>query len=226
MGVTPLLAWVVLLAVLVLIASGRFRIEMVALAGLLVLGVLGAAPPAVIFSGFGHPALATIIAIFLVSQGIINSGLMLGLGQALARRTHSQRGQILGVALAGSLLSAFMNNVGAVGLMLPTAVRMARRSGSSPGNFGLPLSIASILGGTLTLIGSAPNIIIASYMLSSTGQPFKMFDFAPHGLAMLGTAFLAWLFCRACGMGLAAPEAGESTGSGSMGDGEPSVPGK
>ncbi len=208
-GVEPFLTWVVLLAVLILIARGRFRIEVVALTGLFLLGILGAAPARVLFSGFGHPALATIVAVFFLSQGIVDSGLMLGLGQALARRASSRRGQILGVAAAGSLLSAFMNNVGAVGLMLPTAVRMAKRSGLSPGSFGLPLAVASILGGTLTLIGSAPNIIIASYMFSLTGESFKMFDFAPHGLAML---LMAWLLFSASGRAPAGMPAGEGAG--------------
>ncbi len=213
MEIDQLFTWGVLLVVLLAIASGRFRIEIVALSGLLLLGIAGVAPPNIIFSGFGHPALVTIITIFLVSQGIINSGLLRGLGQALARRLHSLRSQILGIAAVGSILSAFMNNVGAVGLMLPTAVRMANRSGSSTGSFGLPLAMASILGGTLTLIGSAPNIIISSHMFSSSGQSFKMFDFTPHGLAMLLTAFLLWLFCRACGMDPGAADLSKATGS-------------
>ena len=185
---------------LFLIAVGRFRIELIALGGLLVLGIAGVAPPDIVFSGFGHPALATIIAVFLVSQSIINSGLMRGFGQALARRLHSLRGQVLSISASAALLSAFMNNVGAVGLMLPTIVRMADRFGCRPGSFGMPLAMASILGGTLTLIGSAPNIIIASYMLSDGERSFKMFDFAPHGLAMLFVALLLWLICKSCGM--------------------------
>lgn len=190
----------VMLVVLTLISWGKFPMDLVALGGLFILGIAGAAPPEVIFSGFGHPALVTIIAVFLVSQAIIDSQLLRGLGQALARRLHSIRAQILSIATAGALLSAFMNNVGAVGLMLPTAVRMSKRRGSSPGSFGLPLAMASILGGSITLIGSAPNIIVASYMPPASGQTFRMFDFAPHGLAMLATALLIWIFCRSCGM--------------------------
>lgn len=208
LGVDQLLTWTILLIVLGMIASGKFRMEVIALGGLLLLGLAGIAPPAVIFSGYGHPALATIIAVFLISQGIIDSGLMRGLGQNLAKRMHSLKGQVISVATVGAFLSAFMNNVGAVGLMLPTAVRMAKRSGSSPGSFGLPLAMGTILGGTMTLIGSAPNIIIASYMYSATGQPFKMFDYAPHGLAMLATALLLWLLCKSCGID---PGAAETT---------------
>lgn len=200
MGDFQLLTWIVLSLVLIIVASGRFRMEVAAVGALLILGLAGAAPPAIVFSGFGHPALATIVAVFFVSQGIIDSGLLRGLGQALARRAQSLRGQVISAAAATALLSAFMNNVGAAGLMLPTAVRMAGRSGSSPGTFGLPLAMAAILGGTLTLIGSAPNIIIATYMFANTGQSFKMFDYAPHGLAMLATALLLWILCRTCGI--------------------------
>ncbi len=173
---------------------------------MLLLGLAGIVPPDILFSGFGHPALVTIITVFLISQGLINSGLLRGLGQYLAQHAKSLRGQIISVAAVSALLSTIMNNVGAVGLMLPTSVRMARRTGQSPGVFGLPLAMFSILGGTITLIGSAPNIIIASYMLSSTGQSFRMFDYAPHGLAMFITALIAWLFCKTCGI---TPGAGE-----------------
>jgi len=206
-GIEKLVAWTVLFFVLVLVASGRFRIDLVALSGLLVLGLSGTAPPDVIFSGFGHPALATIVSVFLVSQGIVESGILRGLGQAVARRVQSLRGQTLSIAATGSILSAFMNNVGAVGLMLPTSVRMARRAGVDPGTFGLPLAMASILGGTMTLVGSAPNIIIATHLFSATGQSFRMFDYAPHGLAMLGMAFFMWFLCRSCGI---VPGAGSS----------------
>ena len=191
-----LVTWGVLAMVLGLVASGRFRTDLVALSGLLFLGAAGLAPTQLIFSGFGHPALMTIIAVFLISEGIVSSGLMRGLGQVLAKRVRTVDGQIISLALASAVLSAFMNNVGAVGLTLPTAVRMAARSRSAPGRFGLPLAMASILGGTLTLIGSAPNIIVASYMLSTSGYSFTMFDFAPHGLAMLTVALLAWRFFR------------------------------
>ena len=189
-----------LITVLAAIASGRFRIDIVAITGLLFIGISGIAPPNIVFSGFGHPALATIITVFFISQGLINSGLLEGLGQALASRVQSTRGQVISLSSVSALLSTIMNNVGAIGLMLPTAVRMARRAGQEPGVFGMPLAMFSILGGTITLIGSAPNIIIASYMVSATGQSFRMFDYAPHGLAMFAVAMLTWLVCKTCGI--------------------------
>lgn len=212
MEVEQIFSWTVLIAVLAAIASGRFRIDLIAITGLLALGLSGVAPPGVIFSGFGNPALATIITVFFISQGLINSGLLQGLGQALASRVHSTRAQVISLSSVSALLSTIMNNVGAVGLMLPTAVRMARRAGQSPGVFGMPLAMFSIIGGTITLIGSAPNIIIASHMVSATGQPFRMFDYAPHGLAMFTVAMLTWMICKTCGITPGTGAAGENCG--------------
>ena len=212
MGAEQILSWTVLIAVLAAIASGRFRIDIIAITGLLILGLAGIAPPNIVFSGFGHPALATIITVFFISQGLINSGLLQGLGQTLASRVQSTRGQVISLSSVSALLSTIMNNVGAVGLMLPTAVRMARRAGQSPGVFGMPLAMFSILGGTITLIGSAPNIIIASHMFSTTGQPFRMFDYAPHGLAMFTVAMTTWLICKTCGITPGSGTAGEKCG--------------
>ena len=194
-----MVAWGVLFVVLVFVASGRFRFELAALGGLLFLGFVGIAEPGKMFLGFGHPALITIGAIFVISRSITESGVLSGLGVAIAARTRTHRSQILSLSAVTSVLSAFMNNVGAIGLIMPTAKRMAYRSGLCKGAFGLPLAYASILGGSMTLIGSAPNIIVSTYLAAATGQGFRMFDFTPYGLTMLLSGLFLWLVCRACG---------------------------
>ncbi len=186
------LVWVVLAIVLALVASGRARSDFVALAGLVFLGLAGAAPPEILFAGFSHPAVITVAAVLVVSAGITASGALRGIGIALAHRLPGVRGQILGLGTITALLSAFMNNVGALGITLPAAERMARRAGVEPGVFGLPLAQAAILGGTLTLIGSAPNLIISSYRAGAGGAGFGMFAFAPHGLAALVAGVIVW----------------------------------
>ncbi len=147
----------------------------------------------------GHPAVIAISAVFIISRSITESGVLSGLGSLIAARAHTQRSQILSLSVVTSVLSAFMNNVGAIGLIMPTALRMAHRSGLCKGAFGLPLAYASILGGSITLIGSAPNIIVSTYLAAATGQGYRMFDFAPYGLAMIFSGFLLWFICRACG---------------------------
>lgn len=185
--------------VLVLVASGRFRFDVVAVAGLMLVGVLRIAPPALLFSGFGSPALFTIMAVLLISEGITEARLFSGLGQALESRLRKREHQILGLALTTSLLSVIMNNVGALSLTLPTAVKMAHRGRLSPGTYTMPMVYGAILGGTITLIGSAPNIIVSAYRAEILGQPYGMFDFAPHGLTFVFVGLLLWLICRACG---------------------------
>jgi len=193
------MAWGVLLTVLVLVASGRFRFELVALSGLFLLGLAGVTQPGNLFLGMGNPAIITIGAVFIISRGITESGVLSGLGLAIAARVRTARSQILSLSLVTSFLSALMNNVGAIGLIMPTALRMSSRTGLCKGAFGLPLAYASILGGTLTLIGSAPNIIVSTYLLEATGEGYRMFDFAPYGLAMFFSGLVLWFICRACG---------------------------
>ncbi len=185
-------AWAILGAVLVLVASGRVRPDLAALSGVAVLGVLRVAPAEILFSGFSHPAVITVAAVLIVSAGITASGSLRGIGLALAHRLPSVKGQILGLAAITSGLSAFMNNVGALGVTLPAAERMAKRAGVDPASFGMPMAQAGILGGTMTLVGSAPNLIISSYRLDLVGEGFGMFSFLPHGLAALVAAAIVW----------------------------------
>ncbi len=185
-------SWAVLVSVLTVVASGRISMDLAAWCGLMLLAVFRIAPGAVLFSGLSHPALITIVAVMIMSEGIAASGALAGLGLAISKRTRTVQEQILSVSLFTSLMSAFMNNVGAVGLILPTAVRMADRAKVHRGVFGMPLAFASILGGTMTLIGSAPNIIVSSYLFQQSGIQLRMFDFLPHGLAIILSAILLW----------------------------------
>jgi di/tricarboxylate transporter len=188
-----LIAWLALGVALAAVAAGLRRFEVVSLAALLAVGASGAAAPAVLFGGFGHPALITIVALYVVSQSLTDSGVLLGLGRSLERRLHQPASQVLGLATVTALLSAFMNNVGALALVLPTAVRMAARAKVPAGFFGLPLAFAAVLGGTLTLAGSAPNIIVSSFRSAALGQPFRMFDYLPHGAAICLAGAVLWV---------------------------------
>ena len=193
------LALATLVVVLILVAWGRWRLELCALGGLFFLGVSGGAPSSVLLSGFGHSALMTMAAVMVISQAIIDSGLLKGLGLALNRRLSSSRGQILGLSLLTAGISSLINNVGAVALMLPTGGRMARRLRLAPGAFGLPLALGAIIGGSMTLVGTGPNMLISGFRQAEMGSSFRMFDFLPVGLGMVLAASLAWVVCRSCG---------------------------
>jgi di/tricarboxylate transporter len=187
----------VLGAALVLFGVGRWRYDLVALLALLAVTVAGVVPADQAFSGFGHPAVITVAAVLVASRGLQNAGVVnviAGVMISIERPTL----QVLSLTTLVTVLSAFMNNIGALALLLPVAVQMARDHGRSPSFLLMPLAFGSLLGGMTTLIGTPPNIIIAAFRAESAGEPFRMFDFTPvgAGIAVAGVLFVSLLGWR------------------------------
>lgn len=179
-------------AVFVLLLWGRWRYDLVAISALIAAVVAGVVPNEQAFSGFGHPATVIIALVLIVSRGLANSGaiemlarLVIDPGRALGRHIG-----IMG-ALAASL-SAIMNNVAALALLMPIDLQAAKSAKRLAALSLMPLSFASILGGMVTLIGTPPNIVISAFREESLGEPFGMFDFSPVGLvlAVIGVTFI------------------------------------
>lgn len=182
----------VLLLALALFVWGKWRYDVIALLALLTLTIAGVVPGASAFAGFGHPAVVTVAAVLAVSRGLENSGLVDLLTRWMSRVGHHPTIQLAALTALVTVCSAFMNNVGALALLMPVAIRMARRSGHAPSLLLMPLAFGSLLGGMTTLIGTPPNIIIANYRAETGAGPFSMFDFSPvgMGLAVVGVAFI------------------------------------
>ena len=176
-----------------LLLWGRFRYDIVAFTALMMGVVLGVVPTKNAFDGFGHPATLVVALVLVVSAGLVRSGAVLLITRTLVDATRSLGAHITLMGLVGGVLSAFMNNVAALALLMPVDIQTARKAGRQPGLSLMPLSFATILGGMVTLIGTPPNIIIASIRQESLGEPFKMFDFAPVGgiAAIAGLIFVA-----------------------------------
>ncbi|MCX8954513.1 SLC13 family permease [Ruegeria sp. NA] len=177
---------------------GRFRYDLVAFAALMIGVVLGVVPVGGAFAGFGHPATIIVALVLVVSAGLVRSGAVFLITRTLV---DASRGLGAHIALMGgisAILSAFMNNVAALALLMPVDIQTARKAGRPPGLSLMPLSFATILGGMVTLIGTPPNIIIASIRQETLGEPFHMFDFAPVGgiAAIAGLAFVALIGWR------------------------------
>jgi di/tricarboxylate transporter len=155
--------------------------------------LLGAVPTKDAFSGFGHPATIIVALVLVVSAGLVRSGAVYLITRTLVDASRKLGAHIAIMGAIGGLLSAFMNNVAALALLMPVDIQTARKAGRQPGLSLMPLSFATILGGMATLIGTPPNIIIASIRDESLGAPFKMFDFAPVGgiAAIAGLIFVA-----------------------------------
>ncbi|MEZ5777961.1 MAG: SLC13 family permease [Paracoccaceae bacterium] len=172
---------------------GRWRYDLIAFTALVAGVILGVVPAKTAFEGFGHPATLVVALVLVVSAGLSRAGVVM-----LITRRFVDAGRALGTHIAimgvvGGVLSAFMNNVAALALLMPVDVDAARKAGRSPGLSLMPLSFATILGGMATLIGTPPNIIIATIRQDSLGQSFSMFDFTPVGgvVALAGLAFVA-----------------------------------
>ncbi|WP_299743062.1 SLC13 family permease [uncultured Tateyamaria sp.] len=185
-------------AVFGLLLWGRFRYDIVAFSALMLGVVLGVVPSDDAFAGFGHPATLVVALVLVVSAGLVRSGAVFLITRTLVDASRSLGAHITLMGAIGGVLSAFMNNVAALALLMPVDIQTARKAGRSPGLSLMPLSFATILGGMVTLIGTPPNIIIASIREDSLGEPFRMFDFAPVGgvAAIAGLAFVALIGWR------------------------------
>ncbi len=187
-----------LFIVFVLLIWGRWRYDLVAFVALLAALLTGLVPKDQAFSGFGHPATIIIALVLVVSRGLSNSGVIELLARYVidaGRRLAAHISIMSGLAAA---LSAVMNNVAALALLMPLDLQAAKKSGRSAALTLMPLSFASILGGMITLIGTPPNIVVAEFRGDALGEPFAMFDFAPVGLAcaVLGVAYVALIGWR------------------------------
>jgi di/tricarboxylate transporter len=190
--------FILLFFVFVFLIWGRWRYDLVAFSALMIAVVAGVVPVSGAFSGFGHPAVLVIALVLMVSRGLSNSGAIEILSRYLldgSRKLGAHIGVMAGFA---AVLSAVMNNVAALALLMPMDMQAAARAKRSPALTLMPLSFASILGGMITLIGTPPNIVIAEYRGSVMGEPYRMFDFAPVGLAVaiVGVAYVALIGWR------------------------------
>jgi di/tricarboxylate transporter len=179
--------------VLALLIWGRFRYDLVAFAALIVAVIAGVVPRQDAFAGFGHPATIIVAIVLVISHGLVNSGAVSWIVRTLVDTGRGLSAHIAAMAAIGGGLSAFMNNVAALALLMPVELSASAKAGRNPGLSLMPLAFATILGGMVTLIGTPPNIIIAAFRQNALGEGFAMFDFAPVGLAVavVGIAFVA-----------------------------------
>lgn len=179
----------ILAAAVVLFVTEKLSIDLVAMLVLVALILTGLLSPEQAFSGFSSPAVITVWSVFIVSSALVSTGVADFIGRKmlpLAGRSPA-RLTIVTMVVVG-LMSAFMNNIGAVAILMPAVISVARETGTSPSKLLIPLSFASLMGGNMTLIGTPPNIL-ASSILESYGslESFGFFDFLPTGVLVLVT---------------------------------------
>lgn len=178
---------------LVLFITERLALEVVALGVVLALMLGGVLSPPEALAGFSDPVVVTLAALFVVGGGVQHTGLGALLGERLERLAGPSEPRLVAATmLAGAALSAFMSSTGTVAILLPAVVGVARRVGVSPSRLLLPLACGSLLGGMLTLVGTAPNLVASNQLVARGEPPFAFLAFTPVGAAVLvvGVAYM------------------------------------
>jgi di/tricarboxylate transporter len=185
----------ILVAMVAMFLMGRWRHDMVALGALLACVLAGLVPSSGAFAGFGHPAVITVACVLVLSHALQVSG---AVDVVVKKVLPSDAGPMITIAALtpiGALLSGFMNNVGALALLMPVALQVAARQSLPPGQVLMPLAFGSILGGMTTMVGTPPNLIVSGFRAEAGLSSFTMFDYTPVGVAVAaaGILFIALL---------------------------------
>ena len=188
------LAFAIVIVMMALFAWGRFRYDLVAVLSLLAAVGTGIVPPDKAFKGFSDDVVIIVASALVVSAAVARSGVIERLARMLGPYLATTTQQV--VALVGSVtaLSAFVKNVGALAMLMPVALQLARRTNTSPSSLLMPMSFGALLGGIVTLVGTSPNIIVSRVREQILGQPFGMFDFTPVGAGVAIAGFLFLVF--------------------------------
>ena len=171
---------------------GKVRYDAVSLIMLSLFVIFGFIPAGEAFSGLGHPAVVTVALVLLISKGLEKSGFISFVGMKIQKIIHSETQFILILCLIAAFLSSFMNNIGAMAMLLPITISICQKMEWNPSKFLMPLAFASILGGMNTKIGTPPNIIISELRGEYSSNDFSFFDFAFAGVpvSIIGIIFI------------------------------------
>lgn len=191
--------WLIIAVIALMMGAfiwGRYRYDIVAAVALLASMILGLVPPNKAFSGFSDDIVIIVGSALLLSGAIARSGIMDVVLRRIAPESQTPRIQLLILVTLVAFMSSFVKNIGALAIMIPIALQMARASAVSPSMFLMPMAFASLLGGLMTQVGTSPNVIVSRIREEITGQAFGMFDYTPLGLALtlVGIVFLAFFY--------------------------------
>ena len=177
----------------ILFIWGKWRYDAISLGILSIFVLLGYVQPEKAFSGFSHPAVITVALVLLISKGLEKSGFISIVGRKLQTYATSETQFMISITFFAAILSSFMNNIGAMAMLLPITLGICQKMNWNPSKFLIPLSFASILGGMNTKIGTPPNIIISEFRNDFTGKDFGFFDFSFAGVpvSILGILFIS-----------------------------------
>ena len=175
---------ITIITLLGLFIWSKFRYDALATGALVVLVIMGVIPANQAFDGFAHPAVITVALVLIISQGLKNSGLTGLVGKIIGTKSFTKFQFLISLLFIAAILSSFINNIGALAILLPITLNICQKMDWHPSRFLMPLAFACILGGMNTTIGTPPNIIISEYKSTISDSGFNFFDFTYVGLTI------------------------------------------
>ena len=175
---------ITIISLLLMFIWSKFRYDALAIGALVILIIFGVIPTNQAFDGFAHPAVITVALVLIISQGLKNSGLTGLVGKLIGGKSFTKFQFLISLLFIAAILSSFINNIGALAILLPITLNICQKMNWHPSRFLMPLAFACILGGMNTTIGTPPNIIISEYKSTISDSGFNFFDFSYVGLAV------------------------------------------
>ena len=181
----------IILVAIILFATEKLRIDLVALLVLLTVSITGLVSKEEVFLGFANPAVITIWAVYMVSGGLFRTGVADILGSLIMRLSGTSEVRLtMMIMLICGIMSAFMNNVGAVAVLMPAVIGISKKSKIPVSKLLIPLAFSSLLGGKMTLIGTPANILAQGILIARGLPSFGFFDITPMGIIVLATGII------------------------------------
>ena len=194
----PFETWFVfglLFATIILFTLDRIRVDAVALLVIIALLVSGILSPKDALSGFGSPLVILIAGLFVVGEGLLQTGVVYSAADWMVKVAGSSQIRLTALMMiVVAIISALMSSTGAVAIFIPVALKLANHTGSNRKLLLMPLAFASLMGGMLTLIGTPPNLVVSTQLEAAGMAPFGFFSFAPFGLPILIVGILYMIF--------------------------------
>jgi di/tricarboxylate transporter len=175
----------------ILFATEKIRVDVVALLVLLTVSLTGLIDSKDAFAGFSNPAVITVWAVYIVSGGLFVTGVADSIGQVISKIAGDNETKlIIVIMITCGFISAFMNNVGATAVLLPAIVSISRKTKIPASKLLIPLAFSSLMGGSMTLIGTPANILATEILVTKGLTSIEFFEFTPMGLIVLTTGVL------------------------------------
>ncbi len=193
-GLEVILVLMVLALAIYLFVSEKLRIDISAITIMLLVGWLGLIEPSQIFSGLASNAVVSIIAVMIMGYGIDKSGVMNRIINPIMSFSGSSEKKLIGiVSLTVGIISSFIQNIGSAALFLPSMIRISKSAKIPVSNLLMPMGFAAILGGTITMVGSSPLIILNDLLIQAGKEPYGLFDVTPLGIILLTSGIVYFL---------------------------------